>query len=277
MAKSSASNSKADPEFRRDPGDMLMHGLGQGLGQGPRAEVRAMQEANQQGMILFKLTGETAFLRADQFFTTTFTALNGSGVSGEAIVAYDVQTRTVTVAISASGLEPNQPHLQHIHGFTNGANATTPTLAQDTDQDNYIELLEGLVTYGPVLLNLSANHDNRVGADNGHDHGDFTGFPTAPNGEIWFLEQYQLGASDPLTMASFDLREIILHGMSVPEGAGAGTGGEVNGSAGYKVLLPVASGELVQMSSAADLRSFIDATDFDLDVAAARAGGDYFM
>ena len=229
-------------------------------------------DIHREGVSLFQMTGEKGFLKADAFYTTTFTALNGSGVTGEAIVAYDIQTRTVTVAISASGLEANQPHIQHIHGFPDGTNATTPTLAQDDDGDGYVELAEGLDTYGPILLNLSTNHDNGVGTDNGHDHGDFAGFPTAPDGDIWFVEQYQLAADDPLTMGSFDLREIVIHGITVPEGAGAGTPGEVDGSAGYKAVLPVASGELVEVTSFAVFRDFIDTTDFNYDAAAAGNG-----
>lgn len=241
-------------------------------------------DIHKEGVSLFQMTGEKGFLKADAFYTTTFTALNGSGVTGEAIVGYDIQTRTVTVAISASGLEPNQPHIQHIHGFPNGSNATTPTLAQDDDGDGYVELAEGLDTYGPILLNLSTNHANGAGTDNGHDHGDFTGFPTAPDGDIWFIEQYQLAAGDPLTMASFDLREIVIHGITVPEGAGAGTPGEVDGSGGYEAVLPVASGELSEVTSFAQFRNFIDDTDFNYDAAAAGSGinghgmgGDWFF
>ncbi|MEO5774286.1 MAG: hypothetical protein ABIQ32_09240 [Sphingomicrobium sp.] len=229
-------------------------------------------DTHREGVSLFQMTGEKAFLAADAFYTTVFTSLNGSGVTGEAIVAYDVQTRTVTVAISASGLEANQPHIQHIHGFASGMNATTPTLAQDDDGDGYVELAEGGDTYGPIMLNLSANHANGAGSDNGHDHGDFTGFPTAPDGNIWFIEQYQLAADDPLTMGSFDLREIVIHGMTVPAGAGASTPGEVDGTAGYKVVLPVASGELTSVTSFDQFRSFIDATDFNYDAAAAGGG-----
>src|SRR4029453_9685756 len=77
-------------------------------------------DIHKEGVSLFQMTGEKGFLKADAFYTTTFTSLNGWGVTGEAIVGYDIQTRTVTVAISASGLEPNQPHIQHIHGFADG-------------------------------------------------------------------------------------------------------------------------------------------------------------
>ena len=241
------------------------HGNGHGHGPGhARAEIDAMQ----QGKLLFRLTGESNFLDADVFYVTKLTTLNDSGVTGEAIVGYDVDTDTITVAISASGLEPNQVHIQHIHGFVDGTNATTPTAAQDVDGDGLVEVGEGAATYGPVLLNLATNHDNNAGADNGHSHaGGLTGFPTAPDGEIWFIESYQLPAGLLPAGPTLDLREVVIHGLSAPA-VGAGTPGEVDGIAGYKVALPVASGELVEIESATDLRRFIHRTDFDDDAAA---------
>ena len=238
---------------------------------------RRPDDANQQAQLLFKITGDRGFLGSDLFYTTTFTALNGSGATGEAILAYDIQTQRLTVAISASGLEPNQVHIQHIHGFPDGTDAKTPTLAQDVDGDGFIELAEGGVTYGPILLDLAADHENGSGSDNGHSHGSLEGFPTAPDGKIWFIESYTLPEQGLTANPMLDLREIIIHGMTVPATAGAGSTGpapnEVDGTAGYKLVLPVASGEISQVSSAAALRSFIDVTDFDLDARAYASQG----
>ena len=229
------------------------------------------REAQQQGATLFRITGEQSFLAGDQFYTTTFTTLNGSGVTGDAIISFDDETNRITVAISAAGLEPNQVHVQHIHGFPDGTNATTPTLAQDDDGDGFVELLEGLDTYGPILLNLSTNHDNGGGFDNGHSHdGGLEGFPTAPNGNIWFLETYQLPQGDLGADPMLALREIVIHGLTVADGVGIdapGVDDEVDGTGGYKLVLPVASGELAQMQTVAGLRAFIDATNFDADSA----------
>lgn len=49
----------------------------------------------------------------------------------------------------------------------------------------------------------------------------------------------------PLTDSTMPLqmRPIVIHGMSVGP-VGAGTPGEVNGEAGYKVVLPVLCGEI---------------------------------
>ena len=149
----------------------------------------------------------------------------------------------------------------------------TPTIAQDTDGDGYVELAEGLTTYGGILLNLTTDHTNGTGGDNGHDHGgDLTGFPTAPDGNIWFVETYQLPAGSLTTDPMLDLREIVIHGESVPAGAGAGTPGKsARYRPGYKLVLPVASGELSDAGSYSDFTDFLQHTHFAQAALAAHA------
>ena len=261
MPRSTETPDLRHPQRDHDPRD---GSSGPPADPGNSAEGHANADAHREGNLLFWITGENDFLAADQFYTTSFTALNGSGVTGQAIVGYDVDSNSITVAIRASGLEPNMVHVQHIHGFTDGTTeAQTPTLALHADGDGFIELGEGLNTYGPILLNLTTDHGNDSGSDNGHDHsGDLTGFPTAPDGNIWFVETYQLPAgslgADPL----LDLREIVIHGLTVSADDGAGTGGEVDGTAGYKLVLPVASGELEDAGSYRDFRDFLSDTGF---------------
>lgn len=172
--------------------------------------------------------------------------LSGSGVSGVARLIHDDEAMTLAVQVNATGLEPNQVHIQHIHGrFADDGtplDAVTPTFAAgaDTDNDGFIELAEGVPFYGPIILNLG--DDTVEGLD---------GFPTAPDGVIDFSYVPDLTSTpalaEGLTAADLfplELREIVIHGMSVPEGAGAGTPGEVDGTGGYKLVLPVASGEI---------------------------------
>jgi hypothetical protein len=146
----------------------------------------------------------------------------------------------LTVAEHATGLEPNEPHPQHIHGLLGAAAPDTmlATPADDIDHDGYIELAEGQMSYGPILLSLTSPPGGALGD-----------FPTAPNGVINFAQTYDLADSGifPSGMSASDLfpltdREIVIHGMTVPPGAGAGTPGEVDGTGGYKAVLPVADG-----------------------------------
>ena len=167
--------------------------------------------------------------------------LNNSGVSGTANLSLDGDL--LTVSISATGLTPNQPHIQHIHGRFDSAgrpiDSVTPTLADDTDGDGFIEVAEGARSYGPIILNL----DSPPGSGQ---------FPTAPGGVVNFTQVYNLSNS-PSFAAGFnradllplDLREIVLHGLLLTPETGLGFGpGEADGTPGYKAALPVASGEI---------------------------------
>jgi len=196
---------------------------------------------------------EAGALGGFHVYATQFTALNNSGVSGYALLLADESNQTLTVRIHAEGLEPNQVHAQHIHGFADDTDSKSPTIAQDADADGFVELGEGLVSYGPIQLNLTLNpedsqHDH--GAP-GHDHTAAAMFPTADaQGNLDYAETFRFDRSDPNAQAIFDgitpfeAKEIVLHGLTVREGSGDGTAGEVDGTAGYKGVLPVASGEL---------------------------------
>ena len=195
-------------------------------------------------------------------YSTDFVALNNSGVEGRAVLLVDQNSQTLTVDIQASGLEPNQMHIQHIHGFMDDADAKTPTIAQDDDGDGFVELAEGLDTYGPIQLNLTTNPENAVHdhGTEGHDHTDEAVFPTVgADGMLNYRQVFQFSAEDPNAQAIFDgitpleFKEIVLHGLSTTSEQGEGTDGEVNGEAGYKLALPVASGELMGVAEAADV------------------------
>lgn len=175
---------------------------------------------------------------APMSYVANLTPLNNSGVFATFNLTLDGTMLTVTE--SATGLEPNAPHAQHIHGLLGAAAPSTSlaTPALDTDRDGFVELAEGQLAYGPILLDLSSPPG-----------GALTAFPTAPGGTINFSQTYDLSNPalfDPgITISDlFPLtnREIVLHGMTVAPGIGAGTPGEVNGAGGYLVNLPVADG-----------------------------------
>lgn len=192
---------------------------------------------------------ETFLQRADSFWTVDLGALNSSGVEGTAILAVvtdDDGSSYLNVAISATGLTPSQTHAQHIHGLFDGAGApidsVAPTIADDADRDGMVEVLEGVGQYGDVLLPLSSGGM----------------MPMADaNGNVFFVQSYDLGDDSnffsPVTMTDYTaadimplaLREIVLHGVEIPDGIGMGTGGEVAGGAnGYIGILPAAAGDI---------------------------------
>jgi hypothetical protein len=172
------------------------------------------------------------------YYVANLTPLNNSGVYATINLTLDGNLLTVTE--HATGLQPNVPHPQHIHGLLGAAAPMTalPTAASDTDRDGFIELAEGQVSYGPILLDLSSPPGGAL-AD----------FPTAPGGVIDFSETYNLtdstifdagfSGADLLPLTN---REIVIHGMTVAAGIGAGTPGEVDGTGGYLATLPVSDG-----------------------------------
>ncbi|BAW80676.1 hypothetical conserved protein [Candidatus Nitrosoglobus terrae] len=182
-------------------------------------------------------------------FKADFTPLNSSGVQGSALLTLD--GNELTVKINATGLEPNEIHPQHIHGFfdVNGKiiKSTTPTLAQDdTNHDGYIEMAEGAIAYGPIMIPLTSPPG-----------GALANFPTASStGTINFMQTYDL--NDPKTFADsftkadlmpLNFREIALHGMTVPSSIAKVDGITGSGPMVYDPLLPIAAGEIVAVNS----------------------------
>ncbi len=188
----------------------------------------------------------------------------------------DAMRPTIRVQITATGLTPDLPHPQHIHGnfavqptsgmngpFFSGEGGTatdsfSPTIATDKDGDGFIEVAEGQATYGPVLINLTSPQtqsppDGTAPIDNPNLN--LATFPTAPAG-IETLDQtyvFDLSNQDQRrqyhNLLPLDLREIVIHGMLVTSTAGSGTPGEIDGTPGYKATLPVASAELLPVST----------------------------
>lgn len=174
--------------------------------------------------------------RGGATYHATLSALNGGSARGEATIRQSGQT--LRVHITATGLEANV-HLGHIHGVSSGnrpVDSTCPTLAQDTDDDGFIELLEGVPSYGPVLV-------------------DFMNVDPDLDGTVDFTTTVQLSSAD--AVIPLNKRHVVIHGMSVPA-VGAGTPGEVDGTAGFKVILPVLCGEIGNARNSNSGRSTLD-------------------
>ncbi|UOA27116.1 DUF4214 domain-containing protein [Pseudosulfitobacter sp. DSM 107133] len=192
---------------------------------------------------------DTFLNQADAFWTVDFDALNSSGVNASAVLAMNTEedgTSYLNVAISATGTTANQSHAQHIHGLFDGdgnpIDSVTPTIANDADRDGMVEVLEGVGQYGDVLLPLSSGGAMPVSDD---------------MGRISFIANYDLTDDSnffsPVTMTDYTaedimpliLRELVIHGVEIPDGIGAGTGGEVNGGEnGFVGILPAAAGTI---------------------------------
>ena len=193
----------------------------------------------------------TAFLfvaqpaAADQTYNVNLRSLNKSGVIGKAVLTLSTDNRSLTVQIDASGLEKNQLHVGHIHGQVAAGNepddSSIPSPKQDSDRDKFVELAEGQVTYGPILIPLGTDNGGNLDPD-----GDGT-IHYRQTFNLTDAAVYNAGFNQMSVIGNggneLQLREIIIHGLTVPD-AGAGTSGEVDGTAGYKTVLPVAGGEI---------------------------------
>lgn len=140
-------------------------------------------------------------------FRVRLSPLNGSGVHGTATLT--VTGENMVVQLQAVGHVPDLTHAQHIHGFTDGTDASCPG-PEVAGDDGVLTFEEGLPFYGPVQLVL-------------------TPFPTPPNpaGSI----QYRASFANPdlaFDPADLELKTMVLHGDFV--------GGQYVGS------LPVACG-----------------------------------
>lgn len=146
-----------------------------------------------------------------KMYTVEFGSLNGSDVSGTAQL--HLEGSTLTVDITASGLEAEKLHPQHIHGFSeNKGNSTCPPASADMDGDGFVSIPEGAPFYGGVLLTLNP-------------------LPTADaDGNINFTMTYEYEDGVDSDLTPLQNRAIVLHGMTV------------NGE--YWAGLPVACGQI---------------------------------
>jgi hypothetical protein len=187
--------------------------------------------------------------------TDTYAALlapsNGSGAVGAAVVALNRADTSVTVDLLMAGLEPNQEHASHVHGFPSDVPSLLPNFLLDLDNDGFVEDAEGAAVVGPVIFGLTR--------DGSITNASLTGdFPVADAaGNLYLRQTYDFDTSDPAQNTLFSEllqrlggREVQVHGLTVPATEGEGTNFEVNGLAGYKPNLPVANGILLPVTDA---------------------------
>jgi hypothetical protein len=91
-----------------------------------------------------------------QVFGAALVPLNGSGASGTATLVRNGTQLTTT--INSSGMAPNLPHAQHIHGMAQ-AISECPSLAADQNADGLINTTEGAPFYGPIAVSFTTFGD----------------------------------------------------------------------------------------------------------------------
>ena len=212
------------------------------------------------GSAIGTIGGLLNLLQADKFFFAELDPLNNAGFEGKAVegaALLALKGDQLTVITVATGVEPGQLHPQHIHGFEDGREGNIPDISFDDDRDGIVETEEGSDAYGPILLDLTSPPGSGL-----------SGFPTPTGDSFVFVQTYDLSdpSSGPMgglvlrTEAGADVpltnRVIVLHGETLLEGQGEGTGFSADGTPGYKPLIPIASGEIEAFNSEQALNVF---------------------
>jgi len=156
---------------------------------------------------------ENAGAPAVGVYRVSLSPLNGSGVHGTATI--QVKGSDLVVELQAVGHVPDMTHLQHIHGFADGTDATCPP-PEAAGADGVLSFADGLPFYGPVQLLLTPFPAPANSAGAIHYRGTF------PQGSLAF------GPSD------LELKTMVLHGDFV-------------GSA-FDASLPVACGTVERVN-----------------------------
>ncbi|MDP9396094.1 MAG: CHRD domain-containing protein [Actinomycetota bacterium] len=152
--------------------------------------------------------GVPAFAAEDGTYQVPLEQLNDSGATGTAMVELDGTKLHVT--IEASGMVPNAPHAQHIHGDTTGKNFTCPTDADlkqfDKDENGVLSTTEGAAFYGPVHISLTTKGDTSAESGLAVDR-----FPTADaDGNLRYERTITL---DQATADNLTNLHIVQHGI----------------------------------------------------------------
>jgi hypothetical protein len=185
--------------------------------------------------------GATALgVTTDTTYEAVLASMNNSGVSGSA--TFVLGSDTLSVSVNATGLEANENHPMHIHGFVGGPASSLSPL--DADGDGFIEESESEKAAGGALLSIVTSSQAHPAEESNPAL-----YPMADaGGRIRFSQTYTFNLSDPATAVAWQELQTLngrvfeIHGLSVPNGPGAHTPGEVNGIGGYKDTLPVAAG-----------------------------------
>jgi hypothetical protein len=95
---------------------------------------------------------------ADESVQVKLLQLNHSGATGTAILTA-MDNGDLKVSIRSSGLVPDSPHAQHLHGSTMGMDFHCPDMSADTNHNGYITTEEGMPVYGDIFISLTTKGD----------------------------------------------------------------------------------------------------------------------
>ena len=139
------------------------------------------------------------------YFKANLNPLNRSGSDGTAIL--HKEGGKLDTKIHSTGMAPNLPHAQHIHGMAQ-AISECPTLADDDNGDGLVNTAEGLPSYGPIRVSLTTRGDTSPASALAVDR-----FPTAnPGGFMSYNRTFSVSDSVRKNLGKF---AIVQHGVDL--------------------------------------------------------------
>jgi hypothetical protein len=177
-------------------------------------------------------------------YEATLTPLNADKIGGAAagIAKFEIVDGKLKTTIDLVGLPPSMAHLQHFHGFGDDRNATCATLAQDVNNDGYVDLIETEAVSGVTMLPFHAHPASLDIAANTYPIADSKGRAHYDHVDIVAELEAALHASFGTGGLKLAERVIIVHtipsDMKLPEGARSLPG------VPPQVTLPIACGKI---------------------------------
>jgi len=144
------------------------------------------------------------FLSASSF-SVSVNELNDSGVHGSFKV--HLSGTKLKVDVNLSGLEANQLHPMHIHGFPSEKKSDKPTSAYDFNGNGMIDDAEGEEAAGPPLVPIVKSSDP--------DSDPFDYFKSDSKGRLKVSKTYDLTEDDVKLLTPLNVRAFEVHGMTV--------------------------------------------------------------
>lgn len=95
---------------------------------------------------------------ADESVHVKLLELNNSGAGGTATLSATT-SGDLRISIRSTGLVPNSPHAQHLHGSTTGMDFHCPDRTADTNGNGYVSTEEGMPAYGDIFVSLTTRGD----------------------------------------------------------------------------------------------------------------------
>jgi hypothetical protein len=149
--------------------------------------------------------------------TATLVSLNGENAAGTA--TFSLTGDQFVARIVVAGADSTIVHRQHIH-----ASGACPTAAADTNSDGFIDVLEGLPSYGAILIPLDGDISTQsagaatfpmADATGGYTYADTASFTTVLN-DLTAADPDPTDAIVKLPAADLDIdsRTVVIHGVS---------------------------------------------------------------